>query len=400
MLKRCYFAQLPLLSVVACVLQLKLQGAPAGQTAAGQQDARSAYEGGCLLAWLDRFKEAIPLLETAVAELPSAEGCWGNTQTIQDTLKVVRREHQRSQDSLAKACDAKVSGTDRETKAKKGTKDLYIKPCEASEMANGLKAGEYQRALAALTAQLQRDEGLLKGVDSSEPSAHNLRGSTAGIYTIRALSLYALGNSLAALRDLQSSMDLYRDYPSTSEFENYFYRAAIHSETGNVQGAADDCRTVLTFRNLQSFARSYCTKLVAAQPSAASTSSDTRTNGGNLTGAATGGASLRSEIDELEKSHRYLPLPPPQSARGASGGFGDATRTIKNSTPYQVRVVFAGSVEREITLDPGTAQTLHLPPGQYRVLERASAPDVLPFLGSQTYNPGDTYTSQIIIQSR
>ena len=98
-----------------------------------------------------------------------------------------------------------------------------------------------------------------------------------------------------------------------------------------------------------------------------------------------------------------MALPPPQVTRtqitGVSSGSANiSTRVVKNGTGYQLRVVFTGPVDREITLTPGGSETITLPPGEYKVLGRVAAPNVSPFLGSQTYGRGETYTSQFAIQ--
>jgi hypothetical protein len=193
-------------------------------------------------------------------------------------------------------------------------------------------------------------------------------------------------------------------------YEGYFYRAVILADMGNKQDAASDCAAALTFADLSPnvaainyitvLRRQFCMSLTTQGAASFDLAGSAP---GSPVVSASPNTTLRSEVEEVEKSGRFMALPAPQVTRtqitGVSSGVAlDATRVVRNGTSYQLRVVFTGPVDREITLEPGVSQTIILKPGQYKVLGRVSAPNVTPFLGPQTYNSGETYTSQFVIR--
>jgi hypothetical protein len=107
---------------------------------------------------------------------------------------------------------------------------------------------------------------------------------------------------------------------------------------------------------------------------------------------------VSSEIEQVERSGRYSPLP--TAAEASSSATGDLGRYIvRNSTPYQLRLLLSGVVQREVTIAAGQSQTIDLPPGEYKILGNVAAPNVLPFLGHQFYKVGAEYRADFYIRN-
>jgi peptidyl-prolyl cis-trans isomerase A (cyclophilin A) len=111
-----------------------------------------------------------------------------------------------------------------------------------------------------------------------------------------------------------------------------------------------------------------------------------------------GETSIRDEVARIQKGqHSTLP-PAIASPLDSNASFGSIQRTVENGTAYTLTVLFAGPVERRITLAPGKIKQLALPPGTYKVAAHVSASNVLPFFGFQSYSLGQGYTSHFDIK--
>jgi Skp family chaperone for outer membrane proteins len=106
---------------------------------------------------------------------------------------------------------------------------------------------------------------------------------------------------------------------------------------------------------------------------------------------------IGGQIDEVARSGRYTALPPPQAV-GAGGPGGQPSLSIGNRTAYDLTILMSGPVQRSIAVPPGMSRLVALPPGSYRLLGRVSAPNVLPFFGTQTYSSGVSYSESFYIQ--
>jgi len=107
-------------------------------------------------------------------------------------------------------------------------------------------------------------------------------------------------------------------------------------------------------------------------------------------------SSISNQVDEIVQSGRYTPLPPPQAT--TSGVSGQTSISIENRTAYELTVMVAGPIERSLTVSAGGFQTVALPPGNYRVVGRVSASNVLPFFGTQSYAIATSYRESFYIQ--
>src|ERR1700674_3823121 len=102
------------------------------------------------------------------------------------------------------------------------------------------------------------------------------------------------------------------------------------------------------------------------------------------------------EIDEIIKSGRYTQMP--TAHRVGSSGSGLASIKITNDTGYALSLVYEGSTSQTIIIPAGSAATIQLPAGFFRVLGRVSATGVLPFVGSETVGAGDNFVTSFFIK--
>lgn len=109
--------------------------------------------------------------------------------------------------------------------------------------------------------------------------------------------------------------------------------------------------------------------------------------------ASTSGASV---IDQILKSGRYSEMPTAQ--RVSSSGTGPASVKISNDTAYVLDLVYEGRSPVSVTIPARDTQTIQLPEGSFRVLGRVSAPGVLPFVGTETFGPGDNWAISFFIR--
>jgi len=259
----------------------------------------------------------------------------------------------------------------------------------------GYEAGEYRRAAAAITTNIDTSEQVAR----TNPSLGSFAMTDRDHYQKRALSLYAIGNSLAAIRDLQTSMALWKKNPDANEFRNYFYRAVILSDAGDAKGAMDDCRIVLTFKEFDpkfraSYAKTYCTNLIAApQAGEVSTAVLSRAagsldSGSSRTSPQPPGGSVSDEIERI-RNGEHVPFPPIQAIGGTSSSAspsGIGAFAVKNDTAYTLTVLFSGPTERRAEIRPGASLSIDLLPGSYKVAARVNAPDVSPSYGEHVFD--------------
>jgi hypothetical protein len=350
--------------------------APAGL---GDREARKAYDRGCVLAALGRYQEALPLLEKSAGQMSSPVPTCKTAADLRNLLK-------EAQDKL-QACPEEIRGT-----AGKLPSGRRREICVGTY---GYGLGDYSGASAAQTAAINDSESQQQNAEAAGvgDAATMLRRST---YQQRALSLFALGNSLGALRDLQTSMELWKRHPDILEYENYFYRAVVFSDMGNTQSAMDDCKIVLTFRIAGFFAQNYCTNLIAAgQAGATGTAGVTvpsRNNGTNTPSTN----NIDAEIAKVLSQGQYSALPARQISQ--SGTPGITTLAVTNGTQYSLRILASGPTPGDYTIMPGATQDIAVAPGSYKIVGTVPASNVLPFYGTESYASGTRYVYRFYIQ--
>ena len=115
----------------------------------------------------------------------------------------------------------------------------------------------------------------------------------------------------------------------------------------------------------------------------------------------TSSRSFEKEIEEAERSGRTSPLPsgsPCISDSSLTDGF--VRYEVKNSTPYDPRVIMSGPSEHEVHVAPNSSQAATLPAATYKILGRVNSPSVLPFLGTRVLPSGNICGSEFYIDQR
>jgi hypothetical protein len=113
-------------------------------------------------------------------------------------------------------------------------------------------------------------------------------------------------------------------------------------------------------------------------------------------GSSAAPTTIRAEIDEIERSGQFTPMPVP--TRTSDGSVtGNVTQEVTNGTRYELRVLYSGPLDRDLVIQPGATQSIVLPPGSYRVAAKVSSSAVRPYYGVQPYLVG-SYTSRFYIQ--
>jgi tetratricopeptide (TPR) repeat protein len=297
-------------------------------------------------------------------------------------------------------------------------------------------AGRYDEALRAASEKIEALKNSIPSVAGGTVNAEDkvkLFESLSIAYELRGRIKYALGNVAGAFSDLDGSLDyasqgmdasrsavllgappkylIERSFPQgrapTNEAEllqsrlrnslnlAHLTRARILLHQRRFQDAISDANEVLGFRGevnaesqvsqagmiinaVSGFRAEGCEEVAPAHSSLPEARPIREVS-------ATGG--IASEIGQVVGSGHYSPLP----ASGPCAPFsGSGTlRTIENATSYQLRVVFSGPVDREVTIASRGKQTLNLPGGNYQVVGRVDVPIVLPFYGLETYKSGE-----------
>jgi|ERR1017187_6383508 hypothetical protein len=106
---------------------------------------------------------------------------------------------------------------------------------------------------------------------------------------------------------------------------------------------------------------------------------------------------VRDEIETI-RGGRYLPLPVPVSGSCVPHSGTGALRVVENGTLYQLRLLFSGPVDREVTISPGQKQSVSLPAGQYKVAGSVNATNVRPFYGEETYKDAEECAVQFYVR--
>jgi hypothetical protein len=104
--------------------------------------------------------------------------------------------------------------------------------------------------------------------------------------------------------------------------------------------------------------------------------------------------------DEVETIRLEKHGAAPSAQRAATGAFatsGRTTMTVKNSTGYELSVLFDGPVSTKLTLSPGASQDVELAAGAFHVAGRVTAANVLPFYGEESYAGSARYSMNFYI---
>jgi opacity protein-like surface antigen len=106
---------------------------------------------------------------------------------------------------------------------------------------------------------------------------------------------------------------------------------------------------------------------------------------------------VQRSIDEIRgRPHGTIPA---AQATGRSSG-GATTIAVTNATVSTLSVFLSGPQSESLTLAPGATGHLRLTAGDYEMAARVSAPDVIPFYGTQRFAGGTTYAQSFYIVAR
>jgi hypothetical protein len=182
-----------------------------------------------------------------------------------------------------------------------GQPNVQRQNCNALMPIAKLMAGESAEVFASINSYIQAHE-------PDQFPSHN----AATLYQIRALNEYAMGNTSAALQDLQKTLDWSHREPGEGEYDTHFYRAAMLLDIGNGSEAKNECKQALTSPKFVGFKKDvFCARLL-----------DGSLPQMTAIPVPAPQVSIAQEVDAVVKSGRYvaLPVPIPQTGVGAPAG--------------------------------------------------------------------------------
>jgi hypothetical protein len=103
-----------------------------------------------------------------------------------------------------------------------------------------------------------------------------------------------------------------------------------------------------------------------------------------------------ADATSTPEGQRYAPMPAAQLL--GSSGVGPASIEVANDTAYTLTLSYEGDSRKTVTISAGETAMVTLPAGSFRVSERVSAANVLPFVGSVTFGPGDRLSQRFHIR--
>jgi len=309
-----------------------------GGLASGSPTAAVLLIRGCLLFELMRSRDAVTVLEQATALVGQDVPCLENART----------SVQRARTAIS---DCEQPNVKRQN-------------CDVLMPIAKLMAGESAEVFASLNSYIQAHE-------PDQFPSHN----AATLYQLRALSEYAIGNTNAALLDLQKTLDWSQREPGAAEYDTHFYRAAVLMDIGNESAAKNECGLALTFREFAGFKRDvFCARLIDGslpQLSAVPVPAPQ--------------VSIAEEVDAVVKSGRYVALPVPIAQLGIVAPTGRAVLNVQNDTAYTLTVLFSGPGEQRVDVAPRSSSSINLISGTYRVVGRVNDTNVLPSYGQYEF---------------
>ena len=98
--------------------------------------------------------------------------------------------------------------------------------------------------------------------------------------------------------------------------------------------------------------------------------------------------SVADQIDRVSRSGKYSALPPIQALCDTSSARGNATLEIKNDSEYTLTALLGGPTDRRVEVGPRRSIATDLPPGTYKVVVIAGAPDIDPAFGEYALTKG------------
>ncbi len=289
---------------------------------------------GCLLFELLRSRDAVTVLEQATALMGQGVPC----------LENARASVQRARTVISDCGQPNVKRQD----------------CNALMPIAKLMAGESAEVFASINSYIQ-------GHEPNQFPSHN----AATLYQIRALNEYAMGNTSAALQDLQKTLDWSQREPGEAEYDTHFYRAVMLLDIGNGSEAKNECKQALISPKFVGFKKDvFCARLL-----------DGSLPQMTAIPVPAPQVSIAQEVDAVVQSGRYVPLPVPIPQTGAGAPAGKAILNVQNDTAYTLTVLFSGPGEERVEVASSSSLAVNLAAGTYKVVGRVNTPNVLPSYG-------------------
>lgn len=348
------------------------------------KEAQELYDQGCRLYFLDRFSEAVALLEKAESPTP-------DPYATGECLNFARSQLNVAQKSLNKFCNSSQIPNDSKKKQTQAI-EKQQEVCRNAKTILGVNFGDFG-GFSSLNYLIQEGEQGRNTVNTPDN------------YTLRAMYEYALGNSTAALNDLQTALDGTRRYWENSsggtvedrelrigqlESDIYLKRAVIQASIGNNEAAAQDCKVALASKYFLVLPeRWYCTRLTEA-PS----TSDSAQHGTSMD-HSTGAHSVDDVIGRIQAG-QHSAMPQAQALGGI--GSGSPRLTIENGTPYALNVYLSGPEKRSVSIPAGGTSVVDLQAGAFKLAAEIPDSSVIPFYGEQTFSSGTAYMEKFYIQ--
>jgi hypothetical protein len=99
----------------------------------------------------------------------------------------------------------------------------------------------------------------------------------------------------------------------------------------------------------------------------------------------------------MEKKHRELP----EAKVVSQGGVGDPVTEIKNETPFNLTLWFAGQCAHHTEVKAMTTATVVFCPGKYNIAAVVDNRDFLPLVRqNQEFKGGTAYVLQVVVKQR
>jgi hypothetical protein len=99
----------------------------------------------------------------------------------------------------------------------------------------------------------------------------------------------------------------------------------------------------------------------------------------------------------IEKKHDQLP----EVKVVSQGGVGDPVTEIKNETPFNLTLWFAGQCAHHTEVKAGTTATVVFCPGQYNIAAVVDNKNFLPLVReNQEFKGGTAYVLQVVVKQR
>jgi hypothetical protein len=100
------------------------------------------------------------------------------------------------------------------------------------------------------------------------------------------------------------------------------------------------------------------------------------------------GSSIKDQVDAIVRSGQYSAMPAPTVNRSVNARAGHTLFNVRNDTAYDLTVMFSGATDQQLQVAPHASSSIDLAAGNYRVVGRVAAPNVLPAYREDQFESG------------